>query len=270
MNDLPTPLRASRVRTLLGGGRFARDLRVLGIVGSTSDLVLDLAQAGAPDGLVLMAEGQTRGRGRRGARWESPPRCGLYLSVLVRPRSLDPGALTTAAAVAAARALVAAGAEAGIKWPNDLVSGGRKVGGILIDAVQAGSGLHAVIGLGVNTRWRDQGPEVHSTLPYGTVLPPEAGPVDREALAATFLRSLEDALGTSESDPGALRAAYRAFDVLRGARVRLETADGLLEGAWVEADPVLGVRALLPGGERLLPAATTRVAAILAAPPGLT
>jgi BirA family transcriptional regulator, biotin operon repressor / biotin---[acetyl-CoA-carboxylase] ligase len=128
-----------------------REVRVVAETGSSNADLLAAARAGAAEGTVLVAEAQTAARGRLGRRWVSPPRAGLTFSVLLRPDGV-PGALlgwlpllTGVAAVAAVRTVAAV--EASLKWPNDVLVGGAKLGGIL--AERAGSAVVAGIGINV-------------------------------------------------------------------------------------------------------------------------
>lgn len=120
---------------------------------STNDAARELGHRGAPEGSLAIAEGQTAGRGRLGRGWVSPAGKGIYVSVLLRPRIKPEEAfkLTLLAAVAAAQAVTHAGAEAKIKWPNDVLVEGRKVAGILTELEAEADRIHqAVIGIGVN------------------------------------------------------------------------------------------------------------------------
>src|SRR5687768_132907 len=112
------------------------ELRFLKSTGSTNDLLKAAARAGAAEGLVLVADEQIAGRGRRGRSWTAPPGSSLLLSVLLRPGWLpaaDTFLLTMLAAVSAAEALQAeSGVAVELKWPNDLHVDGRKLGGILL------------------------------------------------------------------------------------------------------------------------------------------
>jgi BirA family biotin operon repressor/biotin-[acetyl-CoA-carboxylase] ligase len=116
--------------------------------GSTNDELQALALTGEADGLVLLALHQTSGRGRRGAAWFSPPGDSLAFSILVRPE--EPRALWSrlalAAGLAVAEAVEESGVKAGIKWPNDVWIGHRKVAGILVDATTDS----AIVGIGLN------------------------------------------------------------------------------------------------------------------------
>ena len=125
---------------------------------STNDLAKELGVRGAPEGTLVVAEGQSRGRGRLGREWNSPPGVGLYVSVLLRP-PLPPADLppiTLTAAVAVVRALrQAGGVTAGLKWPNDLVLAGKKLGGILTEMETESDQIrHLVVGLGLNVNNR--------------------------------------------------------------------------------------------------------------------
>src|SRR5262245_30557991 len=140
---------------LVRPGGLWREIRVVGETGSTNADLLAQAGAGAAEGLVLVAEAQTAARGRLGRRWTSPPRAALTFSVLLRPRGVPPallGWVPLLAGVAAASAVRAVtGVEAPLKWPNDVLAGGRKLGGVLTER----SGPAVVVGTGINV-WQDR------------------------------------------------------------------------------------------------------------------
>jgi len=130
---------------------------VMKSVTSTNTVMRDLAVKGMPEGCVLAAEGQTAGKGRLGRGFHSPAGHGAYFSLLLRPgsRTKEAALITSAAAVASARAIEEVmGVESGIKWVNDLLVGGKKVCGILTEAVfdmESGMVESAVLGIGINT-----------------------------------------------------------------------------------------------------------------------
>ena len=142
----------------MGAGRGGRSRKIgsiilrLDSISSTNSLASQLAESGCPDGMVIRAGIQTAGRGRRGHSWHSNS-SGLWFSVVLRPR-LSPRqaqVLTFLGAVAAARALKSAGVPVELKWPNDLMWNGRKMGGILTEAVVSGGMMkYAVTGIGLN------------------------------------------------------------------------------------------------------------------------
>ena len=189
-------------------GRFA-DVRWFAELDSTNRLAADLARAGAPDGVVVGADHQTAGRGRRGRSWESRPGGSLLVSVILRPA---PALVTLAAGVAAAEACGAvAGVDVGLKWPNDLLVDGAKVGGILSELV-AGA---AVVGLGLNLGW----------APAGAAA---LGPVDRDVLLDAYLAGLDAG--------GDVLGRYRDRCTTLGRRVRVDLPGATIEGVATDVD----------------------------------
>jgi BirA family biotin operon repressor/biotin-[acetyl-CoA-carboxylase] ligase len=134
------------------GERWPGPVEHLDEVGSTNDVLKERARAGAPEFSVVTATIQTAGRGRSGHAWSSPAG-NLFLSVLLRPRvpAEDLVALPLAVGVAVAEAASDLGAEALLKWPNDVMSGEKKLGGILVEGSGGAGGVEAVVaGIGVN------------------------------------------------------------------------------------------------------------------------
>lgn len=135
-------------------------LTIVDVTGSTNDDLLEAGKQGAPHGTGLAARAQTAGRGRRGHKWDSTAG-NLLLSIILRPR-VDPAKYSGLAAVsglAVLEALEAQGLanEIGLKWPNDLVARGRKLGGILVEAARDNEGKpFAVCGIGVNVNYTPQ------------------------------------------------------------------------------------------------------------------
>jgi BirA family biotin operon repressor/biotin-[acetyl-CoA-carboxylase] ligase len=150
---LPPEIAAGLQTRLLKGPIYHFDT-----LPSTNDLAKELGARGAPEGTLVVAEGQSRGRGRLGREWNSPPGLGLYVSVLLRPPlpPTDLPPITLTAAVAVVRALrQAGGVSAGLKWPNDLVLAGKKLGGILTEMETESDRIrHLVVGLGLNVNNR--------------------------------------------------------------------------------------------------------------------
>lgn len=209
-------------------------LDVVSSTGSTNADLIAAAATGAADRTVLVAERQTAGRGRQSREWVSPP-AGVYLSVLLRPERV-PAARLGSIAVVAGLALVhtarAAGVEATLKWPNDLLIGAGKAAGVLSEALAGGAGV--VVGIGLNA-----GPVDAPAGPGGLAATSfaEAGATvtDPGELAATLLTSfaeLESAWRAAGGDleAAALLAPYRAACATLGRRVRIELAGGELTG----------------------------------------
>jgi len=143
-----------RARTRL----FARRVYCLAQVDSTNRLAAELAREGEPEGTLVVANHQTAGRGRFDRRWESPPGKDLLFSIVLRPnapaRVVLPVTLVFASAIAGALGALT-GKDAGVKWPNDVVVGGRKICGILSEAsTSGGRAVFAVVGVGINVNAR--------------------------------------------------------------------------------------------------------------------
>jgi BirA family transcriptional regulator, biotin operon repressor / biotin---[acetyl-CoA-carboxylase] ligase len=141
---------ADQVRELLPVGSRFTDVQWMAETDSTNRVVAEAAQAGAREGLVVLADFQTAGRGRLNRHWEAPPGSALLMSFLVRPVDLPVGRrhlVTAATGLAAREACAAVGAPfPDLKWPNDLLVGDSKLAGILAEA----SGAGIVVGVGVN------------------------------------------------------------------------------------------------------------------------
>lgn len=174
---------------------LGREIRVFTETTSTNDIVERLARDGLPEGMVVFAESQTKGRGRMGRTWHSPARSGLWFSVLLRP-SLRPTAatqLTVISAVAVARAIEReTGLRPEIKWPNDILFGARKAAGILLElGAELDRIRHATLGIGIDVNL-DLASFPADVREVATSLSHEAQrPIDRPGLATAVLRELD-------------------------------------------------------------------------------
>jgi BirA family biotin operon repressor/biotin-[acetyl-CoA-carboxylase] ligase len=252
----PEPLPADLARALEGArGRiapFGRALRYFSEVGSTNDVAAGLADRGAPEGTVVVAECQTAGRGRLGREWCSPAEAGLYVSLVCRNRMAAPW-LTLGGGVAVAEAIrTATGLPVEIKWPNDIVvsnAGGagrwRKLAGLLAEGSTGADGLHfVVLGIGINVRPATLPPLVADRA---TSLEAELGrPVDSVGLLIELLAAFAavfDAL--TAGHPDVVLDRWRALaPSASGARVACQTDRGWCEGvtAGIAGDGALLVR----------------------------
>lgn len=207
-----------------------RDVRRLAEVDSTNRYLLDEARRGAATGLVVVADHQTAGRGRLGRTWEAPAGASLLMSVLLRPALgvVDRQLVVMAAAVAMAEAVeTATGVRPELKWPNDLLVGNRKLGGILAEA----SGDAVVVGIGVNVAWPAVPPELDG---IATACNLEGGrPATRDGVLGAFL----ERYGPRLDDLEATRREYRVRLATLGCRVRVERADGVVTGTARDVDP---------------------------------
>lgn len=234
-------------------------IEVLDTADSTNAVLGARAREGAPDGLVVVAEHQSAGRGRLDRTWQTPERSSLTFSVLLRPdaptRSWPWLPLLTGYAVD--KALRAAGFEAGVKWPNDVLIGERKVAGILVERVDTDAGPAAVVGIGLNVSTTAE----ELPVPTATSLAIEGGDdgPDRTDLLIAVLQTLREAFDAWEAggDLGGRRLAesYVNACVTIGQQVRVELPSGeALVGLASGVDP--GGRLLVEAG-----GTTTAVAA---------
>jgi BirA family biotin operon repressor/biotin-[acetyl-CoA-carboxylase] ligase len=214
-----------------------RDLTVLDVVDSTNTWLMQ--RPGEP--AVCLAEFQSAGRGRRGRAWVSPYGANLYMSLAWRFDEWPTGftALGMVTAIAAVRALDTLGVgEVKIKWPNDLIAAGRKLGGVLIDIEGEPPGVtRAVIGLGLNVRMPEEAAE-HIDQPWmdlATLTESAAPP--RNRLAARLIESLVEALGEfAEGGFPRFASDWQALDLVAGRAVALHSHEHTITGVAAGVD----------------------------------
>ena len=194
---------------------------------STNTVALDAAAAGEPEGYVVVADHQTAGRGRLGRAWVAPPGSALLVSVLLRPppagAHLAVSALACAAAAACERV---AGVAPALKWPNDLLAGDRKLGGVLAETT--GNLTAVVVGLGLNVHPPADRPDDIARL--AADLDAVGG---RRVARADLLDALLVELARRYEDLGAVADEYRRRCVTVGQRVQVTLLDGSLTGTAV-------------------------------------
>lgn len=220
-------------------------------VTSTNDLAREAAAAGAPAGLVVSADEQTRGRGRLGRTWQTPPGAGVLCSLVLRPAlppalAARPGFLVALAAASAVEQV--AGVPAVLKWPNDLVVHGRKVAGLLAESGISGRRLDfVVVGIGINVHW-------HPEHVGATSLDAAAGrTVARRDVLAAMLASTEAWLPLLEpGSPDRLLAAWRGRLITLGRAVEAHGAGWHLRGQAVDVTPEGGLVLVDEAGRRHL------------------
>lgn len=261
MFDLPA-LEAS-----LAGTTFAGKLHFSPVTDSTNTDALGAARAGAPGGSVYFADEQLAGRGRGGHAWHSAAGQGLYVSILLRPSipAARLALLPLAAGLAAADAIRATtGLAIDLRWPNDLLLGPRKVGGILIEAkTEASAVAYTVIGIGINVHQPQFPPELS---PIATSLFIETGRNwPRQDLLLALLQSLDQELaaltGPGANIPSAAQSIRARLEKssswIRNKRVRVDEgepftgiAEGLDSRGFLQVRTPTGLRTVLSGGVR--------------------
>ena len=183
---------------------------------STNRYLLHAARSGGPDGLVVVADVQTAGRGRLDRTWEAPPGSSLLVSVLLRASPAPPRAVMAAGLALAGAVAEVAGVAPALKWPNDLVVGDRKLAGLLAEADDDA----LVVGAGCNVNWLEFPPELSATA---TACNLEAGrTVDRDALLDAYLDAFDRRLAAGD----AVIDDYRAQLATLGRMVRVQQIRG--------------------------------------------
>ncbi len=246
----------------LAGSIFAGKLHFSAVTDSTNSDAQEAARSEAPHGSVYFADEQLAGRGRGDHAWRSDAGVGLYVSVLLRLRVplLRLPLLPLAAGLAAAEAIRAiSGLTADLRWPNDLLIGARKVGGILVEAKSAqGAVDYAVVGLGVNVHQRGFDPELAA---IATSLDLETGRrISRQDLLIALLESLErEALRLADPAAGVTIPARveQASTWIRGRRVEVHgpqacigVTEGLDENGFLQVRTEAGLVTVQTGGIR--------------------
>ncbi len=215
----------------LGVEPHAFQIQALAECGSTNTQLMQLAEAGAHSGTVIVTDRQTAGRGRRERVWISSPQHSLTFSLLWRfgNNSSAPEALSLAVGLALLRALDVSGVKATVKWPNDILCEGKKLAGVLIET-QPGDIKSAIIGIGINLRLPPDMPDdvARNAIPLADVL---AKPPARESLLANLLENLAATLARYEVEGfSGLRDAWLSRHAFQGHLVRISGSSADIEG----------------------------------------
>ncbi len=228
-------LTADGIQEGLETKRLGRRVHVYPELASTNRTAHALAEAGEPEGTVVIADTQTRGQGRLGRQWVSPANLNLYISFILRPR-LEPeesAKITLLAAVAVADTLKGrVPCAPRIKWPNDVLLRGRKAAGILSElACEPGRTLFVIVGIGLNLNFPRalMSPDIRERA---TSVMEEAGaPVDRLRVTRSLVRNLENRyIELEERGFASIARSWNAYARMEGRWVRARTADEELVG----------------------------------------
>lgn len=237
LSGTPDKMLPGLVRQGLGTKVFGRDIVYFESIDSTMDRAAILASQGAKEGVVVCAETQVKGRGRLGRPWISPKGKGIYFSVILRPRvSLgEASCLTLVFAVAVCQAIrLATGVQTKIKWPNDILSGQKKIVGILTELNAELDRIHfIVLGVGVNV----SGP-ISSALAEATSLDKETPQkISRVLLFQEILRQMEKYYQIFHDKGFApIAGTWRELSATLGAQVKVTEPNKVTEGLAVDID----------------------------------
>jgi BirA family transcriptional regulator, biotin operon repressor / biotin---[acetyl-CoA-carboxylase] ligase len=241
LEKVPDILTPDLIRKRLKGNLFGKRVYHFFKTDSSNRVAMDLAYAGEPEGAVILAEEQTAGRGRAGRNWHSERGTGLYLSLLLRPQlsPVQAPLLTMLAGLSAHAAIEAqTGLSAELKWPNDLLLGGKKIGGILTE-MHAEPNLvrFVIVGIGLNANQEKFPAELSSVA---TSLRLESGrPQSRLELAVRLLSQFETDYNRflHEGATFVIARFQAVSDFANGKRVRVETGRATYQGTTAGLSP---------------------------------
>lgn len=252
----------SALEAALAGTIFQGKLHFSALTGSTNTDALEAGRAGAPHGSVYFADAQSAGRGRGDHRWQSDAGQGLYVSVLLRlalPAARLP-LLPLAAGLAAAAAIhTASGLTTDLRWPNDLLLGDHKTGGILVESKTDGAALaFAVVGIGINVHQRSF--DATLATPATSLDLASGRTISRQSLLAALLKSLEhetQVLLDSDASKTIPARVEAASTWIRGRRIEVHgpqkcagVSAGLDENGFLQVQTANGVVTVRTGGMR--------------------
>lgn len=230
-------------------------VQLLETVVSTQEEAKQLAESGAPEGTTVIAEEQTGGRGRMRRKWFSPRYKGIWMSVVMRPKLplLQTPQLTLLAGVAVCRAIRrVTRVDAGIKWPNDLLAGGRKICGILLESSLREGELHyCIAGIGISANMTEEDyPDVLREVATSLRIQQGGIPVDRSVLIGAVLEELELQYQLyMEQGFGPIKEQWESMSVTLGRQIALNTPQGRVEGVAAGLDDMGGLLLRQSSGE---------------------
>ena len=221
------PFDRHKFESLLGTESLGRNVVYRPTLESTQDLARAEAEGGSPEGTIVIADEQTAGRGRQGRRWLSPPGANLYFTIVLRPSPQQIRALSMVVPLAVAEGVEDATAlTCGIKWPNDVMVGERKLAGILLDSQSSGEAVSfCLVGIGINVNF-DPRP-VPEIADIATSVMVELGrETAREAVLASVLNKLEERNSQAVADGAGLFDSWHSRLVNLGRNVVIHDTDG--------------------------------------------
>lgn len=233
----PDKLLPSEVTYNLNTEFIGKKIYYFDSVPSTMDAALQKGMEGAPEGTLILSEAQTKGKGRLGRSWDSPKYKGIYLSLILRPKVLpnDSPILTLLASISICEAVKeVTGIDARIKWPNDIVVGNKKLGGILTELNAETDQIHfMIIGTGLNVN-----NDKNSLFPGATSLKEQKKEnINRISLLQEILRRVEiNYINFQKCGCGPIVDQWRSCNITLGRRVKIVCQKRHLEGEAVDID----------------------------------
>jgi BirA family biotin operon repressor/biotin-[acetyl-CoA-carboxylase] ligase len=250
-----------KIRGNLKTRRIGSKILVFNSTSSTNDIAAEYARNKASDGLVIFSEEQTEGRGRAGSKWQSEQGDSILCSIVLTDCILNPELLSLVCAVAVADTIgKIGGAEAKIKWPNDIILNGKKVAGILLESRSNSISGTYVLGIGINCHQNEDSfpPELQ---PVATSIDIESqSTVDRISLAKRLLTSIERWIEIAGQTSEKVTDKWRRLSIQLNHRVKLIYNGREFAGNCIGIDPEKGLILQLDiGGVRMFDAAHTTI-----------
>ncbi len=244
-------LSLEELRAGLPVGKLGVELHFYPSLGSTNDRAGELARAGAPEGTLVIADEQTAGRGRSGRQWHTPAGSGLALSLVLRPAGLKSGEVAALGLIGAMGSIDALG-ELGLlpelKWPNDVLLSGAKVGGILAEASWTASHLdHVILGIGLNVK---ETPLPELDFPATSVEQSLGRPVASEVLLLRVLAATDR--WYARLIEGKAHPDWESRLAYRGKRVAISNGKGERVGIVLGLTRQAGIRLAVEGDEQVV------------------
>jgi BirA family biotin operon repressor/biotin-[acetyl-CoA-carboxylase] ligase len=244
-----------KIRDSLNTRRIGKKTIVFGTVTSTNDAAAEYASDAKNDGLVILAEEQTSGRGRGGNKWYGGKGQSVLCSIVLANENLNAELLSLTAAVAVAEAV---SETARVKWPNDIILNGKKVAGILLESKQTEYGKVFILGVGNNRHQKDFPAELASTATSIDIETQTSS--DRISLIKRLITSIEHRLEEATTNSEAILEKWRQLSTQLGQRLTVVYNGQEFTGSCVGVDPLKGLVLQLDSGTRqFFPAVHTSI-----------
>ncbi len=253
--SLSDRLDPDKIRDSLNTRRIGKKTIVFGTVTSTNDAAAEYAGDIKNDGLVILAEEQTSGRGRGGNKWYGGKGQSVLCSIVLANENLNAELLSLTAAVAVAEAI---SETARVKWPNDIILNGKKVAGILLESKQTEYGKVFILGVGINCHQKDFPAELASTATSIDIETQTSS--DRISLIKRLITSIEHRLEEATTNSEAILEKWRQLSTQLGQRLTVVYDGQEFTGSCVGVDPLKGLVLQLDSGTRqFFPAVHTSI-----------
>ncbi len=257
-----TPLDPDIIKSTLPKRRIGKEVVIYETTYSTNDAAARYIGSAAEDGLVVFAESQSAGRGRLGAKWQSPEKQSLLFSILLRQNNIKPNLMSLAAAVAVADGIGTIDQQQPkIKWPNDILLGNKKLAGILVESQTHNRQNYYIVGVGINCRQKpeDFPPEIRDSAISLDMA--DRKPCCRTDIAKQVLTAAGIWFAAAAENPEAVRNRWRQLSLLLGRRITVVYKGRKFTGNCEGVDPDQGLILRLERGTiRMFDAAHCRIA----------